>query len=370
MLCFAGFELDTERARLRGPGGEAIRLRPKSFDMLQLFVTNSGRVLSKQDLIDAIWPNVHVGDDSLFQCIREIRTALGDDQRQLIKLVSGRGYLFEADVSAGPGGLSAGPGAGAETIPSRRRGRRQIGRRGPAACHGRACPEAVPFRAARRGAPCRCGRTGRGPSALPPQRRSSRPISFSRESLRPSPRSRSLARVTARKLPSWRRAWLTASARPSALPPRRRSSHPIFLGAQAADRLRDADRRRRRQPAGYRDGGGRDRPSHRRPGEDRQVARAGAAIGNGVGFAPDRRRAPGSGLRGEWRVADGGRHLDHAGAHEQWRHRRSAVGGLHLGGHRKFRRVAAADPARRGCGPSAGASHQCDDQCRSGRDRP
>ena len=117
MLCFAGFELDTERARLRGPGGEAIRLRPKSFDMLQLFVTNSGRVLSKQDLIEAIWPNVYVGDDSLFQCIREIRTALGDDQRQLIKLVSGRGYLFEADVSVVSGGLPGGPGAGAETQP-------------------------------------------------------------------------------------------------------------------------------------------------------------------------------------------------------------------------------------------------------------
>ena len=105
MLCFAGFELDPQRARLRGPGGEAIRLRPKSFDMLQLFVTNAGRVLSKQDLIDAIWPNVHVGDDSLFQCVREIRAALGDDQRQLIKLVSGRGYLFDGQVTVGPGGL-------------------------------------------------------------------------------------------------------------------------------------------------------------------------------------------------------------------------------------------------------------------------
>ena len=114
MLCFAGFELDPERARLRGPDGEAIRLRPKSFDMLQLFVTNTGRVLSKQDLIDAIWPNIHVGDDSLFQCVREIRTALGDDQRQLIKLVSGRGYLFEAEVSVVPGSLSE-PGAPAET---------------------------------------------------------------------------------------------------------------------------------------------------------------------------------------------------------------------------------------------------------------
>lgn len=106
MLCFAGFELDEQRARLRGPDGEAIKLRPKSFDMLQLFATNAGRVLSKQDLIEAIWPKVHVGDDSLFQCIREIRTALGDEERQLIKLVSGRGYLFEANVSVGPGGSS------------------------------------------------------------------------------------------------------------------------------------------------------------------------------------------------------------------------------------------------------------------------
>jgi len=117
VLCFAGFELDTERARLRGPGGEVIRLRPKSFDMLQLFVTNAGRVLSKQDLIDAIWPNIHVGDDSLFQCVREIRTALGDDQRQLIKLVSGRGYLFEAEVTVGSGSPS-GLGAAAEIKPA------------------------------------------------------------------------------------------------------------------------------------------------------------------------------------------------------------------------------------------------------------
>jgi DNA-binding winged helix-turn-helix (wHTH) protein len=88
VLRFAGFELDPQRAELRGPDGETIRLRPKSFDMLQLFVANAQRVLSKQDLIEAIWPNVHVGEDSLFQCVREIRTALGDDRRQLIRLVS------------------------------------------------------------------------------------------------------------------------------------------------------------------------------------------------------------------------------------------------------------------------------------------
>lgn len=102
MFRFAGFELDPQRAELRGPDGEAIKLRPKTIDMLVLFAANAGRVLSKQELMEAVWPNVHVGEDSLFQCIREIRTALGDERRQTIKLVSGRGYLFEAEVSTEP----------------------------------------------------------------------------------------------------------------------------------------------------------------------------------------------------------------------------------------------------------------------------
>ncbi|MDB5579929.1 MAG: transcriptional regulator CadC [Bradyrhizobium sp.] len=98
MLRFSGFELDPERAELRRPDGEAIKLRPKALEMLRLFAASSGRVLSKQQLMEAVWPNVHVGEDSLFQCIREIRTALGDDKRQVIRVISGRGYLFEAEV--------------------------------------------------------------------------------------------------------------------------------------------------------------------------------------------------------------------------------------------------------------------------------
>ena len=49
--------------------------------------------------MEAVWPNVHVGEDNLFQCIREIRTALGDDKRQMVRVISGRGYLFEAEVT-------------------------------------------------------------------------------------------------------------------------------------------------------------------------------------------------------------------------------------------------------------------------------
>ena len=97
-VCFAGFALNRQRAELRGPDGKVLKLRPKTFALLDFFVTDMGRVLSKQELMEAVWPNVYVGDDSLFQCIKEIRAALGDDKRQMVKLVSGRGYLFEADV--------------------------------------------------------------------------------------------------------------------------------------------------------------------------------------------------------------------------------------------------------------------------------
>ncbi len=117
---FAGFELDLRRAELRGPDGGVVKLRPKTFEMLRLFAANAGRVVSKQELLEAIWPNVHVGEDSLFQCIREIRTALGDDKRQLLKVISGRGYLFDTEVTGERDGvtLPAGPPAADPPAPA------------------------------------------------------------------------------------------------------------------------------------------------------------------------------------------------------------------------------------------------------------
>jgi DNA-binding winged helix-turn-helix (wHTH) protein/Flp pilus assembly protein TadD len=99
VLRFSGFELDPERAELRRPDGATVKLRPKTLEILRLLAGNAGRVLSKQQLMEAAWPNVHVGEDSLFQCIREIRTALGDDKREVVRVISGRGYLFQAEVT-------------------------------------------------------------------------------------------------------------------------------------------------------------------------------------------------------------------------------------------------------------------------------
>jgi DNA-binding winged helix-turn-helix (wHTH) protein len=97
-LRFDRFTLDPMRAALR-IGGEEVTLRPKTFDVLRYFAENPGRLVPKHELHEAVWPNVAVTDDSLVQCIRELRQVLGDEDHSLIKTVSRRGYLLDAEPS-------------------------------------------------------------------------------------------------------------------------------------------------------------------------------------------------------------------------------------------------------------------------------
>ena len=98
-LCFGRFILDLQRCALLC-GQEEVRLRPRSFDVLRYLAEHAGRVVSKEELIQAIWPSVSVTDDSLVQCIRDVRKALSDTPRRIIRTVPRRGYLFAAEVSA------------------------------------------------------------------------------------------------------------------------------------------------------------------------------------------------------------------------------------------------------------------------------
>ena len=79
-------------------GGEEIKLRPKVYDALKYMLENAGRLISKQELMDAVWPDAFVTDDSLVQCTVELRRALDDSTQQLLKTVPRRGYLFAAQV--------------------------------------------------------------------------------------------------------------------------------------------------------------------------------------------------------------------------------------------------------------------------------
>ena len=58
-----------------------------------------GQLIGKQELMQAIWPNSFVTDDSLVQCTLELRRALDDRSQQLFKTVPRRGYLFATEVT-------------------------------------------------------------------------------------------------------------------------------------------------------------------------------------------------------------------------------------------------------------------------------
>ena len=82
--------------------GRAIPLRPKTYAVLDYFVDHPKRLVSKEELIEAVWPDTVVSDDSVTHCIVEIRKALGDTERQLVKTVPKRGFTFDATVTDEP----------------------------------------------------------------------------------------------------------------------------------------------------------------------------------------------------------------------------------------------------------------------------
>jgi adenylate cyclase len=96
-LQFDRYVLDLDRGALLRDG-EEIALRPKTFAVLQYLIENRGRLVSKEELFGAVWPNLVVTDDALVQCVGELRRALGDDGARLIRTIPRRGYRFEPDA--------------------------------------------------------------------------------------------------------------------------------------------------------------------------------------------------------------------------------------------------------------------------------
>src|SRR6476620_9819257 len=95
-LRFAGFVLDLRRGSLLTATGEELPLRRQCFELLRLLVENAGRLLDRDTINRVIWPDVAVTDDSITQCVRDIRRAIGDDAQQILKTVLRRGYMFAA----------------------------------------------------------------------------------------------------------------------------------------------------------------------------------------------------------------------------------------------------------------------------------
>ncbi|MET0553111.1 MAG: alpha/beta fold hydrolase [Vicinamibacteria bacterium] len=99
-LAFGRFQLDPSSGRLQDQAGP-LPVTPKAFAVLEHLVAHAGELVSKRQLLDAVWPGVFVGDGALKSCIRELRKVLGDDARapRFVETAHRRGYRFVAPVT-------------------------------------------------------------------------------------------------------------------------------------------------------------------------------------------------------------------------------------------------------------------------------
>ena len=123
LIRFAGFQIDPAARSLQHEG-QAIALGPKTFDLLVYLAQHAQQVVTKEELLAAVWPNSFVEEGNLSQHVFLLRKALANagqagQQGQLIVTVPSKGYLFAARVELGPqqltslGETSAAPAAAA-----------------------------------------------------------------------------------------------------------------------------------------------------------------------------------------------------------------------------------------------------------------
>jgi adenylate cyclase len=124
---FADFSLDTDRRELRRGDG-LLRLEPKAFDLLVYLIANRERVVSKDDLLAAVWNGRIVSESALTTCINAVRKVIGDNGKaqRRIKTLQRKGFRFVADVReernsryAGVGEISLDASNPALTLPDK-----------------------------------------------------------------------------------------------------------------------------------------------------------------------------------------------------------------------------------------------------------
>jgi DNA-binding winged helix-turn-helix (wHTH) protein/tetratricopeptide (TPR) repeat protein len=98
-ISFGGFRLNKTRGCLEDAAGAERFLRPKSYRLLEILSERRGELLTKDELVRQVWPDVFVSDDSLAQCVRDIRRALGDEGASLLRTVPRRGYMLTGDAA-------------------------------------------------------------------------------------------------------------------------------------------------------------------------------------------------------------------------------------------------------------------------------
>jgi DNA-binding winged helix-turn-helix (wHTH) protein len=92
LLSLGKAHYDVPAQRLYQTNGEEISLRPQTLKVLDFFIQSQGALHSKETLTQSVWKGLAVTDDSLVQCISEIRHAIGDKDHSLLQTLHKRGY--------------------------------------------------------------------------------------------------------------------------------------------------------------------------------------------------------------------------------------------------------------------------------------
>jgi class 3 adenylate cyclase/tetratricopeptide (TPR) repeat protein len=138
---FDGYILDTLRYEL-SCRGQAVKLRPKVFEVLAYLIRHRDRVVSKDELLAQLWPKQFIGEGTLNACLMAVRRAIGDSgqTQRRIQTLHGRGYRFVAAVEeeehAEPAGTprAAEPAAQGPTAQTRQEAVRAVSEPPPAGC--------------------------------------------------------------------------------------------------------------------------------------------------------------------------------------------------------------------------------------------
>jgi TolB-like protein/DNA-binding winged helix-turn-helix (wHTH) protein/Tfp pilus assembly protein PilF len=97
---FKAFRLDRTN-HLLWRNGDRVPIAPKGFDVLAYLIEHAGRVVTQEEILEALWPETYVNPEILRKYIQEIRKALGDrpDNAEFIETLPKRGYRFVAPVT-------------------------------------------------------------------------------------------------------------------------------------------------------------------------------------------------------------------------------------------------------------------------------
>jgi TolB-like protein/DNA-binding winged helix-turn-helix (wHTH) protein len=94
---FGEYTLDLKRGALLRTGAD-VKLRPKSFEVLRLLIERHGQLVTKEELLNAVWRHAVVTDGAVGQCLVDLRRVIGDESQQFIRTVPRRGYIFDSPV--------------------------------------------------------------------------------------------------------------------------------------------------------------------------------------------------------------------------------------------------------------------------------